>query len=188
MGGKVRKVMKDKVLESFLVAQNREGLELADQSGLLDLYPQGIPPVQCWIARFRCKGLVTTPEGEVAEADDFAVGIYFPDDYLRRVNPAQVLTWLNPSRPHHPNISPSECWPVICVGRMWPGMGLVEILYQLFEIITYRKVTMNEQDALNRPACSWARKNTHLFPIDPRPLKTEGMRFQANAKGEVTRK
>ena len=100
-----RKVMSDKVLESFLEAQNREGLELARQSDLLDLYPQGTAfPAQCWIARFRCKGLVTTRHGHVSLADDFAVGIYFPDDYLRRAHPAEVLTWLHPSRPHHPNV------------------------------------------------------------------------------------
>jgi malate synthase len=178
-----RKVMNDKVLESFLEAQNREGLALARESDILDLYPQGITPVQCWIARFRCKGLVTTRDGQVSEADDFAVGIYFPDDYLRRAHPAEVLTWLNPSRPHHPNVSPDL--PLICIGRMSPGMGLVEILYQVFEIITYGKVTMNERDALNKAACRWARQNTHLFPIDKRPLKRQRMQIQVNAREEV---
>ncbi len=180
-----RKVMSDKVLESFLEAQTREGMDLARQSDLLDLHPQGIPPVQAWIARFRCKGLVTTPDGEVAEADDFAVGIYFPDDYLRRANPAEVLSWLNPSHPYHPNISASPGLPLICIGRMWPGMGLVEILYQVFEIISYGRVTVNERDALNKPACRWARKNMHLFPVDKRPLKRKRMQTEVKAGREV---
>lgn len=175
-----RKAINDKVLERFLEAQNREGLGLARESDLLEIYPQGTPPVQCWVARFRCKGLVTDRYGHIAEADDFAVGIYFPNDYLRRVNPVEVLTWLNPSRPYHPNIAGGGL-PLICVGRITPGMGLVELLYQIFEMITYRKVTMSERDALNRAACRWARHHTQLFPIDRRPLKRRRMHIQVRA-------
>lgn len=183
-----KKVMNDKVLESFLEAQNREGLELARESDLLELYPQGVPPVQCWIARYRCQGLVTDRHGHVSVADDFAVGIYFPDDYLRRAHPAEVLTWLHPSRPHHPNVASAEELPLICIGRMSPGMSLVEILYQIFEIITYGKVTMRESDALNKAACRWARQHSHLFPIDRRPLKRQRMRIRVNAREEANPK
>jgi hypothetical protein len=174
--------MNDKILESFLEAQNREGLELARQSDLLELYPQGNRPFRCWIARFRCRGLVLTREGEVSEADDFAVAIYFPDDYLRRAHTAEVLTWLTPGNIYHPNCSLDL--PLICIGKMGPGMALVEILYQVFEIITYTKVTMNERNALNKPACRWARQNAELFPIDERPLKRQPMHIQVNARGE----
>lgn len=174
------RLMNDKILERFLEAQNREGLELARESDLLEIYPQGNQlPVQCWIARFRCKGIVIDHHGHVLEADDFAVGIHFPDDYLRRANPAEVLTWLKPSRPHHPNIS--RDLGLICCGRISPGMGLVEILYQIFEMITYRKVTMNEGDALNKAACRWARRHTQLFPLDKRPLKRRLMHIQVKA-------
>lgn len=181
-----RKLMNDKVLESFLAAQNREALELSQESDLLEIYPQGNPPVQCWVARFRCKGLVIDRYGHVSTADDFAVGIHFPEDYLRRANPVQVLTWLNPSRPYHPNIA--KDLPLICCGRITPGMGLVDIIYQIFEMITYRKVTMNERDALNKEACRWARHHTKLFPVDTRPLKRQRMHIQVKAreKGKTT--
>ena len=178
--------MKDKILKSFLEAQNREGLELARESDLLELYPQGSRPFRCWIARFRCKGLVLTRQGKVSEANDFAVAIYFPDDYLRRAHTAEVLTWLTPGNVFHPNCSPDL--PLICIGRMSPGMRLVEILYQVYEIITYRKITMNEGNALNKPACRWARQHTGLFPIDERPLKRQFMHIQVNAREEANRK
>jgi hypothetical protein len=69
----------------------------------------------------------------------------------------------------HPNIS--DKLPFICVGKLAPNTPLVDILYQCFEIITYNKVTMREDDALNMQACVWARENQHRFPIDRRPLK-----------------
>jgi hypothetical protein len=89
---------------------------------------------------------------------------------------------LYPSRPYHPNIAPAEELPLICIGRMSPGMSLVEILYQIHEIINYTKVTMREADALNKPACRWARQHSHLFPIDRRPLKRQRMRIQVNER------
>jgi hypothetical protein len=176
-------VRNDKVLEGFLEAQNQAGLELARESDLLELIPQGAPPFQSWLARFRCKGLVRTQDGQVAEADDFLVGIFFPADYLRRAHPSEVLTWLNPEKPWHPNIALDV--PLVCIGRMSPGMGLVEILYQVFEVITYQKVTMNEGNALNKDACSWARHNTHLFPVDKRPLKKQRLHIQVNTREQA---
>ena len=50
-----------------------------------------------------------------------------------------------------------------------PGTSLVEIIYQIFEILTYVKV--NTKDPLNKDACSWAREHQSEFPIDRRPLK-----------------
>ena len=68
------------------------------------------------------------------EADLFDVGIRFPNDYLRRANPFEVLTWPNPPHAWHPNIR----FPAICVGRLLPGTCLTDILLQVHEIITYR--------------------------------------------------
>jgi hypothetical protein len=61
--------------------------------------------------------------------------------------------------------------PLICVGRLKPGTWLVDLLYQCYEIITYQKVTMREDDALNPLACVWSREHQQRFPIDRRPLK-----------------
>jgi len=151
-------------------------MQLAKQSDLLELTPLGLTPPHMYLAKFSCNGLVRLDNGTISEANKFVVGIRFPRDYLRSVDPLlpfQMLTWFEPLEIWHPNIS-NEL-PIICVGRLAPGTELVYILYQLFEIITYNKVTMVESDALNREACAWARRNQNRFPVDTRPLKRRGL-------------
>ena len=167
--------MTDKVLAAFLARQSEEGMALAAASDLLELVPVDGAPPQRYLADFRCRGLVQTESGEIVTADRFVVGVWFPDDYLRRADPFQVLTWLEPGCIFHPNVSSNA--PLICIGRLAPGTSLVDLLYRCFEIITYSKVTMREDDALNKEACAWARNNQHRFPVDRRPLKRRRVEF-----------
>jgi hypothetical protein len=159
----------NRIREGWLRSQQEEGAKLAADSDLLELVPVasdgGVPTH--YVARFHCDGLVRGDDGQIRKANLFEVGISFPRDYLRRAHPAEVLAWVGPRNIYHPNILA----PLICVGRLSPGTGLVEILFQVADIITFRKVTMREDDALNKDACCWARHNQHLFPIDSRPLK-----------------
>ena len=172
----------DPILDHFLRRQHLDGMALARASDVLDLLPLDGMPAQHYAAFFRCTGLVRTAAGEVTEADQFAVGIWFPDDYLRMANPFQVLRWMFPENVYHPNISDQA--PFICVGRLAPGTPLVDILYQCFEIITYNKVTMREDDALNKDACVWARHHQHRLPLDSRPLKRRGLDLHVEPLGE----
>jgi hypothetical protein len=164
----------DRPLTGFLTRQLEEGLALAGASDLLELTPwggwswSGLPPRR-YIARFYCTGLVRRDDGSVEEANDFQVGIFFPGDYLRRAEPFEVLSWHGPMEVHHPNIAYMA--PFVCIGHLAPGTPLVEILYRLFEVITYQNVTMSEHDALNKAACEWARRNRARLPVDRRPLK-----------------
>jgi hypothetical protein len=103
----------------------------------------------------------------VREHDRFAVGIRFPESYLRGTNLGEILTWLGPREVWHPNIRP----PYVCVGRIDRGTPLVDLLHRCFELITFENVTMREDDALNPDACAWARRHRQRFPIDPRPIK-----------------
>src|SRR5438445_7635703 len=139
--------MTDKVFAAFLERQVDEGMALAAASDLLDRAPVDGRSRQQYLAGFGCKGLVQTDSGEIVEADRFLVGIWFPDQYLREADPFRVLTWLAPQNVYHPNISDRA--PFICVGRLAPGTPLVEVLYRVFEIITFNRVTMREDDALN---------------------------------------
>lgn len=157
----------DLVYERFLERQREEGMALAQSSDLLDLrIAPAIPPH--FIAELHCRGLVRDHDGEIRESSGFAVGIWFPEDYLRRADTFEMLRIFTPGV-FHPNISANR--PLICVGRLAPGTPLVDILYQLFDIITYQKFNPREDDALNKHACAWARQNQHRFPIDRRPLK-----------------
>jgi hypothetical protein len=159
--------MSDKVFEGFLTRQHEAGCALAASSDILKLQPLGGPASQHYLAEFHCRGLVQNCDGQIAEWNRFAVGIFFPPDYLRRAVIPEVLTWLEPRHVHHPNILP----PVICVGRLEPGTELVDLLYQIFEVIAYRKFNCRENDALNKRACPWVRNNLSRFPVDSRPLK-----------------
>jgi ubiquitin-protein ligase len=167
--------MADKVLEAFLRRQYEEGVRLAESSDLLGLLALGGDPPRDYIAQFRCKGLVRDSAGKVDEADCFEVLIQFPPDYLRRAEPAEVLTWLGPREVFHPNIS--NRGPVVCIGRLAPGTSLADILYQLYEIISYQKVTPREDDALNKEACVWVRNNPDRLPVDSRPLKRRTLKI-----------
>ena len=155
-----------KILKLFLKKQYEEGLALAEGSDLLDLNPLGEAPHQRYVASFASKGLVQQ-DGEIVEAQNFHVGIQFPADYLVRVQPFEVLMCLGPMNVFHPNID----GPLLCVGPIAPGTGLVDLLYQCYEVIGYSKVTMDENDALNHEACRWARENQNRFPVENRPLK-----------------
>jgi len=173
-------MVSDPVLESFLIHQRQEGMALADASDLLDLQPLGDVAPTRYIASFSCRGLMRDPGGRIVESDRFAVGIWFPSDYLRRADTFTVATVLTPRSCWHPNISART--PHICLGFLTPGTELTSILYQCYEIYTWNRVTMVESNALNAAACAWARRNQHRFPIDRRPLK----RSSVMAAGEVS--
>ena len=153
---RIGKLTMDNILEAFLRRQKKKR-GLAAASDRLDLPAPGNPPKATslnFTARADSSGAVYVTLGE-----EFVVRIDFPSDYLRRADAAQVLTWLTPLEIFHPNIRA----PFICVGRLVPGTPLVDILHQVFEIITYNKVTMREDDALNHEACAWARNNKIVF-------------------------
>ena len=172
----------DRIFESFLQHQYEEGTDLARSSDQLELIPLDGPPPQHYVAEFRCTGLVQAPGGEIVEADRFAVGIWMPDDYLSEADPFKIVTFLGPAEAFHPQIRA----PWICLGRLRPGMSLQEILFQAWEVITWRKVTMREDDALNAEACAWARHNSHRFPTDTRPLKRRTLDFTIESLGAAT--
>lgn len=161
--------MSDPILDNFLAQQFREGMALANDSDMLTLLPiHGTPP-DAYIARYSCTGLIQAEDGSIQEHDSWEVGIRFPKSYLRTVDPLRIAACLSPENSWHPNIHPTL--HAICVGKIPPGTSLVQLLYQIHEIITYKKLTMREDDALNKACCAWSRKNLSKFPVDERPLK-----------------
>ena len=172
--------MTDAIMHAFLRRQREDGLALATESDLVEIAPLDLPaecPPDRFLVRFSCRGLVKEADGSIVEANEFGVGIWFSDDYLRHADPFSVLTWLGPRHVWHPNISARA--PAICVGRLAPGTGLVDLIYQCWEIITWNKVTMREDDALNQEACQWARANLTRLPVDTRPLKRRALAIHA---------
>jgi hypothetical protein len=168
----------DPIYERFLKRQWEEGMELARSSDLLRLHTPGMVPPH-FVAEFLCDGLVREGEDEIKVASGFNVGIWFPPDYLRRTDPFEMLRLFTPGV-WHPNVSREH--PLICIGRLTPGTPLVDILYQLFDILTYQKYNPREDDSLNKAACAWARENQNRFPVDCRPLKRRSLNLEVNSQ------
>lgn len=156
----------DHILKLFLETQQREALQLAAESDLLEVTAIDL---QRYIATFRCHGLVRDASGVVREHDRFSVGIWLPESYQRLPPSSQILTWLEPREVWHPNIRP----PFLCLGQIAPSTPLVDLLHRCFELIAYENVTMREDKAMNIPACAWARRNRERFPVDRRPIKRQ---------------
>ncbi len=168
-------VPSDLIFRSFLARQTEEGRALAQASDILDL--DCLSTGQHFVAHYSCRGLVKDDDDVVREADAFHIGIFFSENYLRSVNPYHTLTLFDPLNTYHPNVAFGA--PFLCVGRIAPGMPLVDLLYQCYEILTYQKLTPREDDALNKEACRWARANQARFPTDRRPLKRRPLAISA---------
>lgn len=167
----------DAIYQRFMERQRIEGMALAESSDILRLHiPPMAPPH--FVAEYFCKGLIRDAAGEIKEANRFQVGIWFPADYLRRADPFEMLRMFTPNV-WHPNISPDL--PLICTGHITPGTSLVDILFQVFEILAYMKYTPVEKNSLNPLACSWARENQDRFPIDRRPLKRRALNLEVKS-------
>lgn len=167
----------DRVFDAFLRRQLEDGLALARASDILTLTP--LDP-QHIVLSYACRGLIRAPGGSIEEATQFEAGVYFPPDYLRRADPFHVLAWFGPREVWHPNISNQA--PLICVGKLTPGTPLVDLIFRLYEIITYHRYTPREDDALNKAACAWARNNAHRFPVDRRPLKRRQLTLEVHSE------
>lgn len=163
--------MRDKVFRSFLQRELSEAQRLAAASDILTVVPMEPPPAQRFLAEFRCQGLVRQGEA-IVPWDRFAVGICFPDDHLRRPESAAMISLLAPKGCWHPNVR----FPLICPGGMPAGSGLVDLLFQVYEILSYQRYSL--RDPLSPEAARWGRSHMHLFPTDPRPLKWKAGRAE----------
>ncbi len=162
--------MTDTIRASWLEIQFVEAMNFAQRSDVLSLAPIAGDPPHKYIAKFDCAGLAETGAG-VTVIDQHLVGISFPEEYQHTASdPGQVLTWLEPRNEFHPNIRA----PLCCVGPIPPGMSLLNLLHQLFVMITWQKFTPIENNALNEAACSWARAHLDELPVDPRRSMLNG--------------
>jgi hypothetical protein len=161
----------DPILRAFLERQAQEGRALAEASDILSL--ERLPTGQHFVAHYACRGLVKGQDDVVREWNSFEVGFFFGANYLRTVSPFEVVTLFGPLNTYHPNVAFGA--PFICMGRIVPGMSLVDLCYQCYSILSWQKVMPREDDALNKEACGWARANHGRFPIDRRSLKRRAL-------------
>ncbi len=154
----------DTILESFRDTQHRQAAALAARSPILQVLRLD---AERFVARFVASTLVADPGGQPRATEGFTVGFWLGDDYLRRVEAAQLITLLEPRHVFHPNVYEH----LICLGAVAPGTPLVELIYRVYEVLTFQALTVRDDDALNRAACQWARNHPQRLPVDRRPLK-----------------
>lgn len=155
--------MNDRVYMAFLHNSLIQAMELAGESDVLRVVPRPpLPPAE-YHCEFRVPYLRWLPSGlaEVAPGPVRAA-LRFPADYLRACDPhlavrvASILT----TDIAHPNI----LGPVVCLGAGFAaGMPIRALLWELYEIIAYRNITVDEHDALNPGACRLLREHRHLL-------------------------
>lgn len=175
--------MSNRIQHAFLCRQLEDSERLIAESDIVSIIPVAGTPPDRYIIELRCRGLARNAAGIIAPADRFVVMAHFSEDYVRSIpNPFQVLTVMHPAGAFHPNIA--ERAPFICPGRLPPGMGIVELTYQLWSLWNYR--SYNLVDGLNADACRYARAHQAEFPLDPRPLKRAAASFSVEAVSPTT--
>ena len=169
----------DPIFTDFLLDQFARGMHLASQSDLVTVTPlRGNPPSQ-YVVEFRCKGLAKDARGAIVESDGpWGFGVNFPPRYLRGgFLPSEVLAYLGPvASPFHPNMNGH----FVCI-EVLPATGLVDLIYSLFEVLTWSIVSTRDE-GLNHEASQWYRRQTdpNRFPIDRRPLKRRALNLAVN--------
>jgi hypothetical protein len=168
----------DPIFSRFIQRQLEEGMKLSESSDLFTLVPFSS---RRFLAQFRCKGLARE-EGRIVESNQWNIGIFFPEDYLRRaVDVSQVLMYLGPTEPEpwFVNIRP----PFICM-HIAPGAGLTDLIYGLYDLLTWNLYSTAD-NGLNSACAQWARhQDPKRFPVDKRPLKRRQIALRVEPLGK----
>ena len=156
----------DAVTRDFLMESHRELMQRRGGGGLVDWASLGRAVPWLYRLSFTTCGLVRDDEGRVEPVERHVIALRFLPDYLRRADRFEMLRYLEPRGPYHPNICPRT--GAICL-EIYPGEPLMEILESLHDLLRWRLRQLAEQDALNPDACSYGRQTVH-HPLDERGL------------------
>jgi hypothetical protein len=159
----------DYVFESFLENTADDAAGLQRKSELVILEPVSPLPPSRYRCTFQVPYLRRLPSG-IVELDPGPVrcGIFFPEDYLRSVDPKLFMKVASIGNPDflHPNV----LFGSVCLGsRFAPGTPIDALIWELFEIVTYRNCTVDERNALNPEACRLVREYPLLLDKLGRP-------------------
>jgi ubiquitin-protein ligase len=119
----------------------------------------GIPP-EIYRFTYSVRGLYVSGSGEILERDSHVLEVNLTLGYPRRAPQCRMLTPI-----FHPNFDDS----MVCIGDFWAASeGLDDLIIRIGRMITYQEY--NTKSPLNGLAAKWAAQNSHLLPIDPRPV------------------
>jgi len=119
----------------------------------------GIPP-EIYRFTYGLRGLHVSGSGEILERDTHVLEVNLTLGYPRRAPQCRMLTPI-----FHPNFDDS----MVCTGDFWAASeGLDDLIIRIGRMIAYQEY--NTKSPLNGLAAKWAAQNSHLLPIDPRPV------------------
>jgi hypothetical protein len=119
----------------------------------------GMPP-EIYRFTYNLRGLYVSGSGEILERDTHLLEVNLTLGYPRRAPQCRMLTPI-----FHPNFDDS----MVCIGDFWAASeGLDDLVIRIGRMISYQEY--NTKSPLNGLAAKWAAQNSHLLPIDPRPV------------------
>jgi ubiquitin-protein ligase len=119
----------------------------------------GIPP-EIYRFTYNLRGLYVSGAGEILERETHVLEVNLTLGYPRRPPQCRMLTPL-----FHPNFDDS----MVCTGDFWAASeGLDDLITRIGRMIAYQEY--NTKSPLNGLAAKWAAQNSHLLPIDSRPV------------------
>lgn len=156
-------ILQDKILTRFLANSFITATELAARSDTLRILAhKGNPPTHFLLMfdelDYFIEEMFTGRIKRVSRQPVMAE-VIFPADYLRSVDPHLYMKISKICTPgfFHPNVSPGI--QNVCLGQqMISGAPLKELIYHLYDIVTYRNMTIEESNALNPAACRYFRE------------------------------
>src|SRR5437870_7098004 len=119
----------------------------------------GMPP-EVYRFVYNIKGLFVSPTGEIQERAQHHLEVNLSLGYPRRAPQCRMLTPV-----FHPNFDDST----VCIGDFWAASeSLDDLIVRIGRMISYQEY--NTKSPLNGLAAKWAAQNSHLLPVDPRPI------------------
>jgi len=117
-------------------------------------------PAEIYRFSYNLRGLYVAGGGEILERDVHLLEVNLTLGYPRRAPQCRMLTPV-----FHPNFDDS----MVCIGDFWAASeGLDDLIIRIGRMIAYQEY--NTKSPLNGLAAKWAAQNSHLLPVDPRPI------------------
>jgi ubiquitin-protein ligase len=119
----------------------------------------GLPP-EIYRFQYLIRGLYVAADGSILERNEHLLEVNLSLGYPRRAPQCRMLTPV-----FHPNFDDSS----VCIGDFWAASeSLDDLIVRIGRMIAYQEY--NTKSPLNGLAAKWAAQNTHLLPVDARPV------------------
>src|ERR1051326_2567947 len=127
---------------------------------LIRMVGMAVMPPELYRFQYLIRGLYVAPDGAILERTDHLLEVNLSLGYPRRAPQCRMLTPV-----FHPNFDDSS----VCIGDFWAASeALDDLIIRIGRMISYQEY--NTKSPLNGLAAKWAAQNSHLLPVDPRPI------------------